>query len=62
MTKIDDEAILRRAKELCARDGFDWEIRGIRTARIRPALDVAGRREYLARAREQLLNESKESE
>jgi hypothetical protein len=62
MPAMDDAAILRRAKEMAARDGFAWEIRGIRIARQRPVLDAARRREYLTRAREQLLNKSEKSE
>ncbi len=55
MSGIDDAAILKRARELCERDGIAWEFS--RTARLRRTLDDAGRREYLARAREQLLKE-----
>jgi hypothetical protein len=52
---IDDVAILKRAQELAAADGYTWGIVPSRTSR--PALDDAGRREYLARAREQLIAE-----
>ena len=57
---IDDTAILKRAQELAAADGYSWEVDRSRTARPRPALDASGKREYLARAREQLLTENPE--
>ena len=54
MAKVDDAAILRRAKVLCAQDGTTWD-----WARDnRPTADQAGRRKYLTLAREQLLQES----
>ena len=57
MPKIDDAAILQRAKQLCERDGFAWDGPVRRVARVMRVLDDATRREYLARAREQLLEE-----
>ena len=54
MARVDDAAILRRAKQLCAQDGTTWD-----WARDnKPTLDQAGRRKYLALAREQLLAEN----
>jgi hypothetical protein len=54
MAKVDDAAILRRAKELCAQDRTTWD-----WARDnKPTADQAGRRKYLTLAREQLLQES----
>jgi hypothetical protein len=53
MAKIDDAAILKRAKELCERDGNAW---GPERSNRRQ-VDEATRRQYLARAREQLLEE-----
>ena len=51
MPQVDDAAILKRAKELCAQDGATWDW----TARSnKPALDQADRRKYLALAWEQL--------
>jgi hypothetical protein len=54
MAKVDDAAILTRAKELCAKDKTTWE----QARDNRPALDQSGRRKYLALARDQLLDES----
>jgi hypothetical protein len=55
MPTVDDAAILKRAKELCERDGVIWNVTiARRTTRL---LDDGGRREYLMRAREQLLEE-----
>ena len=56
MAKIDDAAILMRAKELCARGGATWEW----ARNNRPTIDQVGRRKYLALAREQLLEESRD--
>jgi len=57
MTTVDDAAILKRAKEICAKNGvsWDWQRSG------RPSLDQDGRRRHLAIAREQLLSEEHES-
>ena len=61
MPKINEAAILRRAKALCKQDGKNWasEITPLEGTKIGliPFLDEAGRREYLARAREQLTRE-----
>ena len=55
MPKVDDAAILKRAKELCAQSGATWDW----TARSnKPVLDQAERRKFLMLAREQLLEES----
>jgi hypothetical protein len=61
MPRIGDAAILRRAKSLCKQDGKNWALeftppQGTKIGLI-PFLDEAGRREYLARAREQLAQE-----
>jgi hypothetical protein len=60
MLKIDDAAILKRAKEFCEQNGTRWDADSTPVkagGRVRRVLDEAGRRGYLARAREQLLNE-----
>jgi len=57
---VDDTAILKRAQELAAADGYSWDVDRARTARPRPALDAAARRAYLARAREQLIAEDRD--
>jgi hypothetical protein len=46
MKVIDDEAILQRAKEFCEENGTTWE-----------ELTADNHQRYLARAREQLLDE-----
>jgi hypothetical protein len=57
---VDEAAILKRAKELCEQNGTAWDLDyspakpGVK---IRLALNEAGRREYLARAREELASE-----
>jgi hypothetical protein len=51
---MDDEAVLKRAQALCARNGANWD-RALRSNR--PVLDQAARRDYLARAWEELLLE-----
>jgi hypothetical protein len=60
--KVDDEAILRRAKELCAHNGAVWDANELdqaeRWERNKVVSDGAGRRKYLALAREELFNES----
>ena len=59
--KIGDEAILRRAKDLCAQNGAIWdasELEGAeRWERNKIVVDDEGRRKYLALAREELFNE-----
>ncbi len=55
MPKVDDAAVLKRAKEMCARNGAAWDF----TARSnKPILDQADRRKYLALAWEELLESS----
>ena len=56
MAKIDDQTILKRAKELCNEAGiaWDWFDTAASGARV---LDAAGRRECLMRARQQLINQ-----
>src|SRR4051794_30310443 len=51
MPRIDDATVLRRAQELCARNGSNWE-RALRNNR--PTIDQAARRNYLALAWEQI--------
>jgi hypothetical protein len=64
MSEIHEAKVLRRAKELCEQDGMAWEpefdppLRRYSRIRLtRVLLDEARRREYLVRAREQLLAE-----
>ena len=56
--KIDDEAILRRAKSLCAQNGNFWDASELHQAerweRKKMVNDGAGRRKYLSLAREEL--------
>jgi hypothetical protein len=56
VAKIDDQTILKRAKELCNDAGiaWDWFDTAASGARV---LDAAARRECLMRARQQLINE-----
>jgi hypothetical protein len=55
MIKVDDAAILKRARELCTKGRRSWDW----TERTHMAtIDQEGRRRYLALAREQLLGES----
>jgi hypothetical protein len=60
VAKIDDQLILKRAKELCNEAGiaWDWSDTSLPDARV---LDVAGRRELLMRCRQQLINELSDS-
>jgi hypothetical protein len=62
MLKIDDKAILSRAKKLCARNGAVWDAHELDQAesweRNKLIVDGAGRRKYLALAREELFKES----
>jgi hypothetical protein len=65
--KVNEVAILKRAKELCKQDGCEWELEfklplpmGTKI-NLKPILDEAGRGGYLALAREQLLKESAEN-
>jgi hypothetical protein len=56
VAKIDDQTILKRAKELCNEAGiaWDWFDTAASGARV---LDAVGRRECLMRARQQLINQ-----
>ena len=60
VAKIDDQMILKRAKELCNEAGiaWDWFDTAASGARV---LDSAGRRECLMRARQQLIKERGEA-
>jgi hypothetical protein len=62
MPTIDDVAILRRAKELCEAAGMAWDYRDLVASRGRASrkgvLDDEARRDYLMRARSQLMAES----
>ena len=59
LPKLDDEAVLRRAKDLCAQSGVVWEAGDLdqaeRWERNKIVADCAGRQKYLALAREELL-------
>ena len=59
---IDDVAILGLAKRLCAQNGAVWDASELdgaeRWERNKIAVDGAGRRKYLALAREELFKES----
>jgi hypothetical protein len=63
MRKVDEAAISSRAKKLCEEDGYDWDVEWKQPLpmgtkiKLKPLLDEAGRRKYLARAREQLLTD-----
>jgi hypothetical protein len=61
--KINEAEVLKRAKELCKQDGYEWEVEfkpilpmGTKII-LKPILKEAQRTGYLARAREQLLKE-----
>ena len=54
---VDDAAVLKRAKQLCTQHSVKWDWAG-RTSSNKPVLDQMGRRQYLALAWEQLLEES----
>jgi hypothetical protein len=56
VAKIDDQAILKRAKELCNEAGIAWDWFDT-DASGACVLDAAGRRECLMRARQQLINQ-----
>ena len=56
MAKIDDQTILKRAKELCNEAGIAWDWFDTAAASAR-VLDAAGRRECLMRARQQLITQ-----
>jgi hypothetical protein len=56
VAKIDDQTILKRAKELCNEGGIAWDWFDTASPGAR-VLDAAGRRECLMRARQQLISE-----
>ena len=60
--EIDDRAVLRRAKELCVHNGAVWDAGDLNQAerweRNKIVADDAGRRKFLALAREELFNGS----
>jgi hypothetical protein len=61
MPKINEAAILRRAKALCKQDGKNWAFEF--APLLPPGTKIGqsfldGRREYLARARDELARES----
>jgi hypothetical protein len=62
---IDDEAILGLAKRLCAQNGAVWDVGDLdqaeRWERNKIVVDDAGRRQYLALAREELFSQSGEA-
>jgi hypothetical protein len=59
VTEINDAAILKRAKELCAQDGVAWDwLTATEGVRI---LNDRDRRECLMRARDELINEAIEA-
>ena len=62
---IDDAAILRRARGLCEADRLAWDYSAFVASRGRGSLkgviDEEARRDYLTRARAQLLRESSTS-
>ena len=60
MTDINDSAILKRAKELCARDGVAWDWLTATAEGVR-VLNDRDRRECLMRARDELINEGIEA-
>ena len=60
MTEINDAAILKRAKALCARDGVAWDWLAATTEGVR-VLNDRDRRECLMRARDELVNEAIEA-
>ena len=59
MTEINDAAILKRAKELCAKDGVAWDC--LTAADGMRVLNDKDRRECLMRARDELINEAIEA-
>jgi hypothetical protein len=60
MADINDAAILKRAKALCARDGVAWDWLAATTEGVR-VLNDRDRRECLMRARDELINEAIEA-
>ena len=60
MTDINDSAILKRAKELCARGGVAWDWLTATAEGVR-VLNDRDRRECLMRARDELINEAIEA-
>jgi hypothetical protein len=61
MPVIDDAAILRRGRGLCENDRMAWDYRTLVARRgvgVKGAVDDEARRDYLMRARLQLLREN----
>ena len=56
VTEINDAAILKRARDLCARDGVAWDCLTAAAEGAR-VLNDRDRRECLMRARDELINE-----
>ena len=57
VAKVDDAAIVNRAKELCEQDGVAWDRLSATTPGAR-VLNDRGRRECLMRARNELMKEA----
>jgi hypothetical protein len=57
VAKVDDAAIVNRAKELCEQDGVAWNRLSATTPGAR-VLNDRGRRECLMRARNELMREA----
>ena len=57
VAKVDDAAIVNRAKELCEQDGVAWDRLSATTPGAR-VLNDRGRRECLMRARNELMREA----
>jgi hypothetical protein len=60
MPQVNDAAVLNRAKTLCEKDGIAWDrdftpLRRGTKIKLTPTLNETDRREYLARARKQLI-------
>jgi len=64
MPQVDEIAVLRRAKQICKRDGWVWDASVLMMLKPglpnKPALDRMARARYLARARTELLKEQRE--
>jgi hypothetical protein len=60
MPRLTEATILKRAKELCEKNGTAWDIE-MKSAqpgqKLVGVIDEAGRKKYLALAKEQLLKE-----
>ena len=60
VTEINDAAILKRARDLCARDGVAWDCLTAAAEGAR-VLNDRDRRECLMRARDELISEAIEA-